>query len=131
MQEYFVDLNEKENRFELTKFVENFLHTFSSEAQNKLNECIKSMNKKQKKKSYKKFKKQKEKVYAEMSSLDLDEFLKNIKMDFLKIIDSKNDESIEEFNKIKSQLEFEGDGYKQPELSKYRNVDEMSDGEIH
>lgn len=68
-----------------------------------------------------------------MSSLDLDEFLKNIKKDFLKIIDSKNDESVDEFNKIKSLLEFDIDGnpLDNPVIPKKRNVDEMSDGEIN
>jgi len=90
------------------------------------------MNKKQKKKSYKKFKKQKEKVYNEMSSLDLDEFLSNIKKDFLNIIDSKNDESISEFNKIQSLLSFESSNIPiEPVTNKLINGDDHSEGEVN
>lgn len=125
-------MNEKENRFEITKFVENFLDIFSPHEVNKLNECIKSLNKKQKKKSYKKFKKQKEKVYNEMSSLDLDEFLSNIKKDFLNIIDSKNDESISEFNKIQALLSFESSNIGiEPVRNKLINGDDQSEGELN
>lgn len=125
-------MNEKENRFEISKFVENFLDIFSPHEVNKLNECIKSLNKKQKKKSYKKFKKQKEKVYNEMSSLDLDEFLSNIKKDFLNIIDSKNDESISEFNKIQALLSFESSNIGiEPVRNKLINGDDQSEGELN
>lgn len=125
-------MNEKENRFEISKFVENFLDIYSPHEVNKLNECIKSLNKKQKKKSYKKFKKQKEKVYNEMSSLDLDEFLSNIKKDFLNIIDSKNDESISEFNKIQALLSFESSNIGiEPVRNKLINGDDQSEGELN
>jgi len=90
------------------------------------------MNKKQKKKSYKKFKKQKEKVYSEMSSLDLDEFLSNIKKDFLNIIDCKNEESISEFNKIQSLLSFESSNIPiETVTNKLINVDDQSEGELN
>lgn len=127
-----MDLNDKDNKFEITKFVENFLDLFTPYEVNKLNDCIKSMNKKQKKKSYKKFKKQKEKVYNEMSSLDLDEFLSNIKKDFLNIIDSKNEESISEFNKIQSLLSFESSNIvTETVTNKLINGDDQSEGEVN
>jgi len=68
-----------------------------------------------------------------MSSLDLDEFLRNIKKDFLTIIDSKNDESVQEFNKIQSLLEFDIDGnpLESQIVPKKRNVDEISEMELN
>jgi len=51
VQEYFVDINEKENKYEITKFVENFLDSFPPDAYNKLLDTVKSLNKKHKKKN--------------------------------------------------------------------------------
>jgi len=62
-----------------------------------------------------------------MSCLDLDEFLSNIKQDFLSIIDSKNLESVEEFNNIQSLLE----GCGEPAKVLGKNIDEEEDGEIN
>jgi len=67
-----------------------------------------------------------------MSSLDLDEFLSNIKKDFLNIIDSKNDESISEFNKIQSLLSFESSNIPiETVTNKLINVDDQSEGELN
>lgn len=62
---------------------------------------MKELNKKQKKKNYKKEKKKKEKIYNEISGIDLDEFLKKVSGDFLSLIDEKNKESEDDFIKIR------------------------------
>jgi len=75
---------------------------FAPEHIEALGEVVKRLNKKQKKKNYKKTKKQKEKIYQEISTIDVEDFLKRVKTEFLQSLEETNAQSLKDFEDIKT-----------------------------